>query len=204
MKNIVTALFVLLFVTVLKAQNDDEIQTLLGNDLKYGAYGSFDMRFSNFNNKAGLLLGGKGGIILNHQLVIGGGGYGLTNRTHITLSDGMGNDSTGRLNFGYGGVLLEYIAFHAKAVHFSVPLLIGSGSAKIYSYDFNFFDNSLIEASTFMVLEPGIDIELNLLSFMRFGIGASYRYIAGTYMENLNDGQLSGLSINASFKFGYF
>jgi len=204
MKAFFVVIVIIFMALTLKAQDDTEIKTLLGSDIKYGIYGGFDMRFSNFDNKAGLMLGGKGGIILNHQIAIGGGGYGLSNRARITLVDDLGNDSIGRLNFGYGGVLIEYIAFPTKPVHFSVPFMIGSGSAKIYSYDAGIFDNSLIEASTFLLLEPGIDIELNMLSFMRFGIGASYRLVSGTFMRNLNDKDLSGLSINVSFKFGYF
>jgi len=198
---------IVLFVfttNILLAQNNDEIQTLLGNELKYGGYGSFDMRFSNFDAKAGLLLGGRGGVILNHKLVIGGGGYGLANRTRVTLTDLNGNDSMGRMNFGYGGILLEYIFFPQKPFHFAVPLLIGSGSTKIYNISDDFFSNSLIESSTFLLLEPGIDIELNLLKFVRFTCGASYRLASGTFLQNLNDNDLSGLSINASFKFGYF
>ncbi|HPD65088.1 MAG TPA: hypothetical protein P5050_05965 [Bacteroidia bacterium] len=204
MKRLLLAI-ILLNATAAFSQNDDEIKTLFGNELKFGGYGSFDMKFTSISNHASLLLGGKGGCILNHQLVLGGGGWGLSTPVRLVLSDGLGHDSTGRLNFGYGGVLFEYMLFPTKAINLSIPLLIGSGSAKLYYRDYNlFFDNALIESSTFFVLEPGIDIQLNLLSFMRFSLGASYRLISGTFLENLDDRDMSGLSINASFKFGYF
>ena len=203
MKKILTLLS--LFITFSAfSQENDEIQTLLGNDLKYGGYGSYDMHFSTIDGKAGLLLGGKGGMILNHKLVLGGGGYGLANRTRLTLTDDQGNDSVGRLNFGYGGVLLEYIIFPENAVHVSIPVLIGSGSAKIYNFQYDFTSDPLIESSTFLLLEPEINVELNLLTFMRFSLGASYRLVSGTFLENISDSGLSGLSVNASVKFGYF
>lgn len=204
MKKLLTVFFLIQSLAVFSQENE-EIRTLFGNDLKFGGYGSYDMKFTSFKNHQGLLLGGKGGWILNHQLVIGGGGWGLSTPVRFTLSDGLGNDSSARLNFGYGGVLFEYIIFPTSPVHIAIPLLIGSGSSKLYYRDHNlFFNDALIESSTFFVIDTGIDFQMNLLKFMRLSVGLGYRYVSGTFLANLDDKSLSGLSINASFKFGYF
>ena len=189
-------------------KKNSEIQTLFGGDMAAGFYGSFDMKVSSFAGNSGLMTGGKGGWIIDHKFVIGGGGFGLSTNPRYNLSSLQNQDSFAGLKLGYGGLLLEYILWPVKPVHIAFPLLIAAGEVNVSesenSYYSGFYNGNLLERSSVFIVEPGVDLELNLLKFFRFGVGLSYRYAYGTNLVNFSDNDLSNLSMNFIFKFGYF
>lgn len=216
---------VLLFVTVLfysstswsQDNKTDEIQTIFGDDISFGGYGAYVMKMSPVNNKLGLFVGGKGGCIINHQLTIGGGGYGLTTNSKFSVMKKgfLGNDSMISFNtkMGYGGLMFEYTLLSNNAIHLSFPVMLAGGDASVnyrdnYDYQNNtygdYYYDKTFEQSSFFVFEPGVDAEFNILKFFRIGLGASYRYIVGSDMIYLSDKDLSDMSFNLTFKFGYF
>ena len=67
-------------------------------------------------------MGGRGGWIINHEFVVGGGGYGLS--TDI-LVDGK------KLAMGYGGLELGYVFFSDSLVHFTIHSLFGFGGISL-------------------------------------------------------------------------
>jgi hypothetical protein len=206
-------LFMLMFLglTVFAQDNpgkNDEIKTLFGGEVSAGFYGSYDMKLTAFNSNAGLMTGGKGGWIIDHKFVIGGGGYGLSTRSPFDVSNTGSGDSIANLSCGYGGLLLEYILWPTKPVHVSFPIMIGAGGVNIYESSEAFFSEysigRLLERSSVFVAEPGANLELNLLKWFRFGLGLSYRYVYGSNLKNVSDNELSNLSMNFCFTFGYF
>ena len=134
------------------------------------------------------------------------------------LEDIDGNlvaDSTRRLDLGmgYGGIFIEYVLNPKKAFHLTFPLFIGAGGAQVgvktpldlnvsTPQDYTTYD--YVESSGFFVLEPGINIELNMSKFFRLDIGASYRFISGTQLQRLSSNDLSDFSFNLGLKFGKF
>lgn len=208
---LIIALF--LGIAVYGQKDGNEIQTLFGNDMSYGGYGGPVMKITPVNGDLGLMMGGGGGFIINQQLVIGGAGYGL-----VTPSKFQGNDfrnstdTTLSLSTGYGGFYLEYILMSNKPIHLTFPVLIGGGGATVRSkdpdYDMTFFDDEpdrrLVEESGYFIIEPGVNLELNILKFFRLGFGLSYRYVTGSDLINISDSDLSDLSFNLGFRFGYF
>jgi hypothetical protein len=195
MKGILT-IIVLFMATFVYAQDEpqEEFQTLFGSDYNSGGYGALEFRFGQVNNNMSLLLGGRGGWVIGNKFVIGGGGYGMT--TNNILGNNQliaGVDSTDlKLGLGYGGIMLEYIAMPHKAIHFSFPLILGAGGASVSKkiYDPNNTINSedwtnyeIVESSGFFVVEPGVNVDLNLIKFMRISFGAKYSVITGTNLE---------------------
>lgn len=203
------------------AIHEEKIETIFGSDgFTNGGFGAFEMKPGSINGKAGLFLGGRGGWIINHVVSIGGGGYGLVTKPEIGRFTANGADTTLSLNFGYGGLIFEYTNNSFKALHFTVNTLIGAGSAsykQINSLDAdmendNEWDNKL-GSSTFFVVEPSITAEINVLSYFRVAIGASYRFVSGVdlahYVGNsavvkTSAKDLSGFNGVISFKFGKF
>lgn len=193
-------LVVFLFVlgTVLYAQEE----TLLGDEeVSHGGFGGPVVKFTTIKDKFGVLVGGRGGWIINHSFVIGGGGYGLVNEiegTRLYAGEKM------LLNFGYGGFEMEYIMNWDKIAHGSVYLLIGGGGVnhrRSWEDDWD-WDNK--ETDAFFVLEPAVNLEVNMTSFFRFGVGASYRFVSGINENNLEDNDFSGPSATLTLKFGKF
>lgn len=189
--------------------------------MSHGGYGAPELKVGPVNGETGLLLGGRGGWIINHRLVIGGGGYGLT--TNITFQEDPADkpssiidpDSvrTIKTDMGYGGLLLEYIAFPKKAIHLSFPVLIGAGGtslgAETYVAQSNYYQEGwetydFIESSGFFVLEPGVFVELNMTKFFRLSAGGTYRYITGVNLQRMSSKDLRGATFSFALKFGGF
>ena len=191
----------------------DEPKTLFGGKpLKSGGYGCPELKLTPINGNLGLMVGGRGGWIINSTFSIGGGGYGLvTNHKIDNYFKNTTNDTNVYLRVGYGGLYLSYINNSNEIIHFTVNALIGAGGAvytpsysSMVQHDSFGFNNSPYENSAFFVFEPGVGIEVNLLKFFRIELGASYRYISGLELTRTTSANLSGLSGNLAFKFGSF
>ncbi len=194
---------VIVFVLIFCSFNYAQEETLLGTgEIDHGGFGGPVVKFTSINDQFGVLVGGRGGWIINHSFVIGGGGYGLVNEVEGTQ---LLNERKMFLNFGYGGFEMEYIMNWEKIAHSSVYLLIGGGGVnhrdRTREMDWN-WDND--ETDVFFVIEPAVNFELNIVSFFRLGIGASYRFISGVDDSGLTDKDLSGPSAMLTFKFGKF
>ena len=106
--------YVLLFilvVLVIPFSIFAEEKTLFGDKIEHGGYGGPVVKFMSLGGDLGVLVGGRGGWIINHMFVIGGGGYGLASDTTIN-----GND----LQLDYGGFEVEYIWRSDSILHFTV------------------------------------------------------------------------------------
>lgn len=176
-------------------------QTLVGGgEITHGGFGGPVVKFTQIKNESAVLVGGRGGWIINHTFIIGGGGYGLA--TQIKTDDIFYNEAF--LNFGYGGLELEYIIQSDNVVHFSVYTLIGAGGITYnnnYMEDWSSWDFGNDE---FFVFEPAVNVEVNITSFFRINAGANYRYISGVNYDNLNNSDLAGFAGVLTFKFGSF
>ncbi len=221
MKRLLVIFLIIPGIMAFAQEEEEEFKTIFGSDYSSGGYGAPELKLGNVNHNMSLLLGGRGGWIIGHRFVLGGGGYGMTTSNTFNYTEqlldpnGIKVDSTRnlRLDMGYGGVLLEYIALPKKAIHLSFPLIIGAGGASIGSMidqdpnqvdpvDWTTYD--YVESTAFFVVEPGISLEMNMTRFFRLNLGATYRFISGTTLDRLNSNDLSDLSFSLALKFGAF
>lgn len=180
-------LFLVLIIAIPFAVNAEE-RTLITGEVEHGGCGGPVLKLSIINNTFCVLTGGYGGWIINHTFLLGGGGYALL--TDVFVS---GN----KLYMAYGGVVVEYIGFSDALVHFKAGGLIGVGTAS-YSMEG-------IGERAFFVLEPGVDVEVNITTFFRVCAGVSYRFVIGSQgLAGLNDALLGGPAAEIALKFGAF
>ena len=192
-------LFLLLFAVAQSAFGQEK--TLLRGKIDHGGFGGPVVKFTQIDDQFGVLVGGRAGWIIDHSIVLGFGGYGLSNEVKGENTF-AGFDQN--LNFGYGGFEMEYIVKSDDLVHLTFYTLIGAGAVN-YRLDAEVTDiNWDPEADPFFALEPAVNFEINLTTFFRLNIGAGYRYISGVNDYGLTDSDLSGLSGNLTFKFGSF
>ncbi|PLX07312.1 MAG: hypothetical protein C0594_06370 [Marinilabiliales bacterium] len=192
--------------------NSSEYKTLLGNVDHFGAFNGLCFKVGPVHEEVGLMMGGNMAFIFNHRFMLGVAGYGLTTRSDFRGVDFAGLDTSLTVGMGYGGLLLKYNFFPTSPIHFSVPVLVGAGGSTVKYRDAewytNFEDNlykpMTVENTSYLVVEPGLNVELNLTRWARFSIGVSYRYIYGSSLKNLSDAQLSDYAVNANLKLGYF
>lgn len=210
MKKLFTLLLIALFVQVSFAQEEkvkeeDDMQTVFNKDnLKFtGGYLAPEIKVSNMHEDISMLIGGKLGFTFNEKFSLGMAGYGLVNNSNFYIDD---LNQLASIGFGYGGLNMEYTIFSNKVVHFTIPVVLGVGGVTLYEDDGDFFNSEWeeIENSAAFIAEPGVNIELNLFKFFRVDLGASYRYVSGTALDYLEDEDLTDLSFNATFKFGFF
>lgn len=214
MKNILMLLILAAWASTAFSQdesyyNDDEMQTIFKKKGGNGAYGAFSLGYSQIDGKDAFVTGARGAFIINHSLAIGVGGYGFINDLdydHYGFNN-YNNDLS--LAGGYGGFFIEPIVAPNRPVHVSFPILIGMGAVTLvdnnsswYDYD-SFYD---LDTDVFLVIEPAVEVEFNLLKFMRAAASVSYRLTSNIELDetNIDKDVLNGLNMALVFKFGKF
>lgn len=201
-KTLLTSLIMLIGISLFSQNNDDEIKTIFNNGrTSHGAYGALSINYSQIDGKDAFLVGARGAWLINHSIGIGLAGYGFIN--DIDTYDSFNNsDSDLDLVGGYGGLLIEPILFPKSPIHISLPIVIGAGGI---TYTDNFrWDHHNYETDAFFVIEPGIEIEFNVIRFMRIAAGAYYRHTSDIELEGTDKDVLNGFSTGITLKFGKF
>jgi len=186
---------------------DDGIRTLVSGPNSIGGYGSISMNYSQIHDRDAFLGGFRGGIILGRSLSMGFFG-------EFFINDGEYNSELTRdvsLAGGYGGFFFEPIIKPENPVHVTFPIRVGIGGVTVISVNEDDWvsDMSSESADLFMIIEPGVELEMNVTRFFRFCIGLSYRYTNGIELQypeeyRLTEDMLRGLSGGISLKFGKF
>ncbi|MDD5570007.1 MAG: hypothetical protein PHD97_02515 [Bacteroidales bacterium] len=182
-------------------KNTGEIKTIFKGKVKHGGYGGISFGYSLINNKDALSAGVQLAWIINHSFCIGFAGSGFVNDYKF-----YNNYSSNNLAGGYGGLLFETIFLPKFPVHISVPVLIGAGGI---SYNDNSYlsyndDYYVKDADAYLIVEPGIQLELNLVKCIRLSLGATYRYTSSINLFNTPRQVLDGLTTGFTIKFGKF
>lgn len=188
-------------------------ETLFGSDIESGWYGGPFLKTGPVNGSLGLFVGGEGGWIINHQFVLGAKGYILTNPVDI---DGLQNIDVG---FGCGGIFCGYVVASDDLLHFGIENLVGLGGVYNDVKDYAQYHPPMeYTGDACLVVEPGINLLLNVTKNFRLGAGVTYRYVNGiaydpgapyrmlngSDYENISDADVSGMTAQLIFKFGEF
>lgn len=184
----------------------DSIQTIFGlRNSSNGGYGGFGAAYSSINGEPAFVTSARGAWIINHKLAIGFAGAGFINDFHYnTLLESDVN-----LTGGYGGLLVEQILFPLKPVHITIPIIAGVGGV---AYTSNFFERAshnrwegyVEDTEVFLIAEPGLELEFNVIRFFRFSFAASYRFTSKLRLLDTPGDALQGFSVGFNIKFGKF
>ena len=174
-----------------------------GDDLTLGGYFSPVVKFSSVHDDLGVFVGARGGLIVNHSFVIGFGGYGLASYVEALNRGPLGERY---MEMGYGGLDIEYIINPNDLVHFSVGTLIGAGGILFNdrSRGSEYWDERDRDADAFFIAEPTVNVDLNVTTFLKTSLGASYRLVSGLKSDVSNNAELSGFSVMLSIRVGKF
>lgn len=99
----------------------------------------------------------------------------------------------------FGG-FVEYTAFSKKVVHLTFPLYLGYGEVEM---DGESGPVGLDEAD-FLMAEPSVLLEVNLLRHVRFNMGGGYRFVGNTTYRNMDQSDLRGFTAWFGIKVGTF
>ncbi len=209
MKRFAAALLVLLAAEGAQAQ----MKTLISGEVEHGGFGGPVVKASQVMGNSAVFVGGRGGWIVNHRYVLGGGGYGMASRmdargeaeAFYLDEDGMREDLT--LQFGYGGVEFEWIGRPDNLIHYSFYTLIGAGGVTYVEKDDDNGRNDRHDSDrsdAVFVMEPAVNGEINVTEWFRIALGVSYRHVTDVDLVGVDDADLSGVSGALTFKFGKF
>lgn len=193
-------------LSALAASGWGQERTIFNGDVERSGFGGPVIRFSRIHDQSAILIGGRGGWILNHSLVLGGGGYGVI--SEIDAPEGALGPEEGPLDieFGYGGFEIEYIVDSDSRAHYTVYTLIGIGATNYVKDSGSVWESNEQsgESDFLFVLEPAVTGELNVTTWFRFNLGVSYRLVNGVDQAMLDDGDFSGPAVSITLKFGKF
>jgi hypothetical protein len=132
-------------------------ETLINGPIENGGFGGPVLKIGSFNGEAAILVGGRGGWIVNHSFIIGGGGYGLVSNVKAKV---LGPFGERYLNFGYGGLELEYVSNPDRLINYSFQTLIGAGGLS-WRDDEMKAGLHISDSDTFFIVEPGVNATLD-------------------------------------------
>jgi hypothetical protein len=194
---VIIMIVILMFLTVEgSAQELDSTKSLFGSNVNVSEIWTPEVKINSIQGDVGTLIGFYGGAVFNHSILLG-------------ISGGL-NLSHPRVNYGYFGALGQYIYKPASLWHCSGQLLLAYGTTKDYEDPKSgLLDNFWnISGASFFLMEPGINLELNLSKRLTLVTGISYRYVTGldesdenVQITHVTNGDLSGINFNIGLKF---
>lgn len=196
-------LTILLCVLVVCATAQE--QTLYKGKFQTGGFGGPVIKYTTIKDQGAVMVGGRGGWILNHSLVLGGGGYGVVSEVDAPAGV-LPEEGPLDIEFGYGGFEMEYIFHSDSLIHATLYALMGAGTAR-YVKDVGPVSESNEQAGAsdlVGVFEPGVGAELNVTTWFRLDAGVSYRMVGGAGQAGLSNQDLAGVAGILTFKFGRF
>lgn len=209
-----TILFLLFFANYSEAQmmmsqperqdtSGSGMQTLLNSKTNTGLFCGPVIKFGQINNHLAAIMGGRGALLINHQISFGVAGYGLMGQT---MMDEISPDTTRYLHLMYGGLEIGYIFQPEKLINFSTTLLVGGGRAiwqdqNRYGYSMHESNN---RGSSFFALEPSVLAGLNITTHWRVTAGVSYLFVNGLAETWIRDNDVRGFMGSVGVLFGKF
>lgn len=212
MKNMLKRSLVLVFISAALCSYSQEIQTLFRQDTlrSSGGYGAITNKFTKINGHYANLTGVYGGWYVNHHFTLGLSAASLTNNLRVPEEYSAVPGSNLSYQYVQFGLFTEYVVASSRMVHLNVQLMSGTGFTTQYRrYDWDFHEDrhdfdDIYDTNWFVVVEPGLNVEINLLKWMRLSTGVSYRTALGSDGIGIKDKDISGGSIDVGLKFGKF
>ena len=193
---LVVLVSVLMFLSVnVYAQGQEPVNTLFSDDLRITEIFVPEVKLNSIQGDIGTLIGCYGGVMVNQRFLLG-----------ITGGVNLGHP---HVNYGYFGGIGQVVINPSELVHYSCQLVVAYGSTKDYQNPKSgLLDNFWnISGAPFFMMEPGLNLEMNLHSRLTLVIGASYRMVSGLSTDNENiaithvtNEDLSGLNFNIGLK----
>lgn len=191
------------------AQGQDSMKTLFHTPKinTIGLYIAPEYQFGQIQNEFTHLSGASFMAIFNQRFSVG-----VTINRTMLMDYSPKEVSPLYLKANYGGLKMEYTFNPNSTFHVSIPLTIGMGMANLDSFAGSgiMIDSFRIgrqndNMNRFFVVQPGIQVEANLMQYAKAYIGANYRFAVyngkATYLDAST---LQGFGVYAGLKVGLF
>jgi hypothetical protein len=160
--------------------------------LHSGFLGGPDVKITDVDGHASVLVGGQGGWIADDTIFVGGAGYWLTNGTHDR-------------EMAYGGLVVQWLAHGDRRLGYGLRGLVGGGEATLSStiavpiyghvrpnrVPIDFRQTTVRYYQGFFVAEPEGNLFVKINDHLRLVGGVGYRFVGA---EHHDDSRLSGVT----------
>jgi hypothetical protein len=196
-------------------RHDDSyrIKTIFNNNgpRSSGGYIAFSNKITGINGDYANLVEMYGGWYIGHRFLLGVGGAASTNNITVPTRYSVHPIVPMSYEYAQAGLMTEYVIASDRAIHVAFQLFAGAGFTCQYerygwendAYWDNYEDYDHDE-NFFAVAEPGVKVEVNVLRWLRFSPGISYRLAYGSDGIGLSDSAIEGTSVNLTLKIGKF
>jgi hypothetical protein len=212
-KILALAVIVNILSFTLSAQDTTHTLLKLTKPHSWGIYVAPEVQYGQVKNAFTSFGGGSAMLMINNRFAFG-----------VTAQQSMSNTFSPKslsplyVQAAMMGGKLEFTPHPTAAIHVTFPLMVGMGevsadslsennvfhSSENHGRETGFSKNST--RNSFVVIQPGINVEANLLPFMKLFVGANYRFsiLNDNNSALLTANTLQGLSISAGAKVGIF
>lgn len=185
----------------LAAQDTTRLQTLFGNGSRLsirdlGLFVAPTSGVTQMDGSTTLLFNFRGGLNLKDRFSIGG--YFNTSLDDIYPRNERNPDTY--LDYWTAGGFMEYTLLPKKLIHLTIPLFFGYGEVEMDHEE----QDEAYEEGNFLQIEPSALLEINLHKYVRFNIGAGYRFLGQINHPNFDQSDLSGPTGYLGLKLGLF
>ncbi len=153
-----------------------DVKSLLGKGNELSGFVGADVKLGMIKDDRTVLVGMHGGFVINRHFLFGIGAYGLASSNDF---EGKlpGQTATKELSLGggYGGLMFGATLFTREIIHVTFPVLFGVGYVDVIDEHFRGpFSNEevAVEQSAFVVVEPAVQLEVNITKNLRLAAGA--------------------------------
>lgn len=182
-----------------------EIHTMTGRNRHHsGGFGAVTFKATEYMSDPLIMMGLRGGWIINRSFAIGIEGHGIIPTTNIP--DILPSEQVVLLG-GYGGLFVEPVFLSNQVLHVTFPVSAGAGWL---GYEESFesvnrlpFDQ-LVDEDVFWYVEPGASIEVNVSRSFRLNFGMSRRFIQDIDLVGTPEDAFSRNNYFFGMKFGSF
>lgn len=188
-----------------KRRSRTDVKTLTGGMSHSGGFGAITFKSTEYRGENMVLVGARGGWIINRTLAIGIEGHGIVPTTKYTdLNPLVGEDAT--VLGGYGGIFLEPIFFSNEVVHITFPVSAGAGwmGYDEGSESIGSGNEELISDDVYWYAEPGVALEVNIARNFRLGFGVSKRFTQDLKLYNTEEDDFNTVNYFLTLKIGSF
>lgn len=187
----ISALF--LAFSAASAPAEEATEILFQPKQMFPAQGGPAVKYASFPAGRGVLVGGTGGVVLGEHWGLGFAGYSLATELLADV-DSFKRD----IGMSYGGLRADYSFLSRRLFYVNVAALTGLGQ----SWSVTRQVGAQREYATFFIVEPELNLMLNVTREIRVGLGISYRSTAGADLGFTLGSPLSGFAGTFTLLYG--
>lgn len=174
-----------------KSQEDGKMRYIFSGEqeINISGMGGPTVGFTSIGDEFAVTAGGQGAVLFNQKFFIGGYGEGVATiheRNYAIYSSFLDDNKIYNdlnMQLGHGGFWLGYIHNPNRAVHLGLSSKFGFGAISLFEGQFHADRAEDFAYDNVFVVNPQIEVELNLLKWMKMNVGFGYQLVAGINKE---------------------